>query len=258
MKPRIKMAAAVLASSFAAASVVYLAADIRDARIYAQALPTHHLPQSKDGNVVVQLCDGSTTAEVPGLKPGQRMTHAQAQEFSRKLMAMWQAKHPGQKWVMAQAASATPPQPPASTDSGKAKGQGKTAGTNSNSAAKLKSQQGDTYASFHKRDFVIWKAETDAFVEKGDKIFHSAQLLGSTIGVSCDMCHPNAANTHPETYPKYQVQLQRVALLRDMINWCLENPVRAATLAPNDPKMRALEAYILAQRKGVPLAYGKH
>jgi len=30
------------------------------------------------------------------------------------------------------------------------------------------------------------------------------------------MCHPDAANTHPETYPKYQVQLQRVALLRDM------------------------------------------
>jgi len=28
-------------------------------------------------------------------------------------------------------------------------------------------------------------------------------------------------------------------------------------LAPDDPKMRALEAYIIAQRKGVPLDYGK-
>ena len=65
------------------------------------------------------------------------------------------------------------------------------------------------------------------------------------------MCHPDAANTHPETYPKYQVQLQRVALLRDMIDWCIENPVKGPTLAPNDPKLRALEAYILAQRKGV-------
>ena len=27
---------------------------------------------------------------------------------------------------------------------------------------------------------------------------------------------------------------------------------------PNDPRLRALEAYILAQRKGVPLDYGKH
>jgi thiosulfate dehydrogenase len=27
---------------------------------------------------------------------------------------------------------------------------------------------------------------------------------------------------------------------------------------PNDPRLRALEAYILAQRKGVALDYGKH
>ena len=95
-------------------------------------------------------------------------------------------------------------------------------------------------------------------MEQGKKVFHSAKLLSGTIGVSCDMCHPDAANTHPETYPKYQEQLQRVALLRDMINWCIENPVKGKTLDPNDPKLRALEAYILAQRKGVPLAYGKH
>jgi hypothetical protein len=38
----------------------------------------------------------------------------------------------------------------------------------------------------------------------GSSVFHDATELGSTIGVSCDMCHPHAANTHPETYPKYQ------------------------------------------------------
>ena len=97
----------------------------------------------------------------------------------------------------------------------------------------------------------------DAFVGQGNKIFHDANLLGGTIAVSCDMCHPNAANTHPETYPKYQVQLGRVALLRDMINWCIEHPVRGKVLAPDDPSMRALEAYILAQRKGKTLDYGK-
>ena len=72
------------------------------------------------------------------------------------------------------------------------------------------------------------------------------------------MCHPNAANTHPETYPKFQVQLQRVALLRDMINWCIENPVKGKPLADDDRRMRALEAFILAQRKGTKLEYGKH
>jgi thiosulfate dehydrogenase len=76
--------------------------------------------------------------------------------------------------------------------------------------------------------------------------------------VSCDMCHPHAANTHPETYPKFQSQLGRVALLRDMINWCIEHPLRGKALAADDPRMRAVEAYILAQRKGKTLEYGKH
>ncbi|AXQ31632.1 hypothetical protein D0B54_04640 [Solimonas sp. K1W22B-7] len=78
------------------------------------------------------------------------------------------------------------------------------------------------------------------------------------MAVSCDMCHPRAANTHPETYPKFQEQLGKVALLRDMINWCIEHPVRGRKLADDDPKMKAMEAYILAQRKGKVLEYGKH
>jgi thiosulfate dehydrogenase len=69
---------------------------------------------------------------------------------------------------------------------------------------------------------------------------------------------PDAANAHPETYPKFQVQLGRVVLLRDMINWCIENPVRGNLLADDDPRLKALEAYIIAQRKGVALEYGKH
>jgi len=42
-----------------------------------------------------------------------------------------------------------------------------------------------------------------------------------------------------------------------MINWCIEHPVRGTALAPDDPKMRALEAYILAQRRGKALDYGR-
>jgi thiosulfate dehydrogenase len=43
-----------------------------------------------------------------------------------------------------------------------------------------------------------------------------------------------------------------------MINWCIENPVRGKPLADDDPRMKALEAYILAQRKGTALDYGRH
>ncbi|MCJ7808813.1 MAG: hypothetical protein MUP26_00995, partial [Desulfobulbaceae bacterium] len=76
--------------------------------------------------------------------------------------------------------------------------------------------------------------------------------------VSCDMCHPNASNTHPETYPKFQKQLGKVVALRDMINWCIENPLEGKPLALDDSKMIALEAYITWERKGTPLDAGKH
>jgi len=35
-----------------------------------------------------------------------------------------------------------------------------------------------------------------------------------------------------------------------------KNSVKGKTLDANDPRLLALEAYILAQRKGAPLAYG--
>lgn len=117
--------------------------------------------------------------------------------------------------------------------------------------------QGATYGNVTEQTVATWDRETYKAAVEGSRIFHDGEALGSEIGVSCDMCHPDASNTHPETYPKYQVQLGRVALLRDMINWCIENPVNGEVLKADSPKMRSLEVYIYAQRKGEPLAYGK-
>jgi len=107
-----------------------------------------------------------------------------------------------------------------------------------------------------KREMQIWAAEYKKIVDEGNKLFHDPTL--GKNGISCDMCHPDASNTHPETYPKFQTQLKTVALLRDMVNWCIENPLEGPKLADDDPKMKALEAYILHQRKGVALEAGKH
>jgi len=110
----------------------------------------------------------------------------------------------------------------------------------------------DEYA---KADLKQWNAAFMDVAIEGEGLFHSA--LG-TNKVSCDMCHPNASNTHPETYPKFQKQLGKVVALRDMINWCIENPLEGKPLALDDPKMIALEAYITWERKGTPLDAGKH
>ncbi len=118
--------------------------------------------------------------------------------------------------------------------------------------------KGHKYGQYTELDILMWARETEKMVVDGSRIFHDANALGSTVAVSCDMCHPDGANTHPETYPKFQAQMGRTVLLRDMINWCIEHPVRGKRLDADDSKMRALEAYILAQRKGTPLNYGKH
>ncbi len=118
--------------------------------------------------------------------------------------------------------------------------------------------QGPTYGAVTAQDVALWKTETETLAAAGSRVFHSGDELGTTVGVSGDMCHPNAANTHPETYPKFQARLGRVVLLRDMINWCLQHPVRAEPMSADDPRRRAMEAYLHAQRRGKVLEYGKH
>jgi len=124
--------------------------------------------------------------------------------------------------------------------------------------AAVKAEQAKQASKWTDRDRLTWEREQKRIIAEGDKLFHDWKALGGTIGISCDMCHPNGSNTHAETYPKFQTQLKKVAALRDMINWCIENPMKGKPLALDDPRILALEAYMSAQRKGVPLDPGKH
>ena len=109
---------------------------------------------------------------------------------------------------------------------------------------------------FTKQDQERWEKEYMSVVQKGRELWTSPQL--GTNGVACAQCHPNAANTHPETYPKFQKQLGRVIALREKINWCIQQPLEGKPLALDDPQMVAMEAYVMYERRGVALAPGKH
>jgi hypothetical protein len=166
---------------------------------------------------------------------------AEGQAIANELMEQWKRANSNRDWV-AEEKERHKIKPPADNSSLLRGGQ----------------SEGDVYGKYTKQDILMWERELEKFVVEGSMIFHDADLLGSTIAVSCDMCHPDASNTHPETYPKFQVQMGRVVLLRDMINWCIEQAIRGETFGADDSRMRALEAYILAQRKGIELNYGKH
>jgi len=109
---------------------------------------------------------------------------------------------------------------------------------------------------FTEQDLQRWQDEYMSVVQKGRELWVSGELGGN--GVACAQCHPNAADTHPETYPKFQQQLGRVIALRDMINWCLMNPLEGAALELDSAEMVAIAAYVHHERRGVALAPGKH
>lgn len=109
---------------------------------------------------------------------------------------------------------------------------------------------------FTPEDLNRWQAAYMNVVKDGRALWTSPAL--GTNGVACAQCHPNAANTHPETYPKFQKQLGKVSPMWEMVNWCIRNPLEGKVLAADDYKLIALQAYITHERRGVKLEPGKH
>lgn len=113
--------------------------------------------------------------------------------------------------------------------------------------------QADT---FDEEDLERWEGEYQAVVKEGRALFTSGELGNNAV--ACAQCHPNATNVHPETYPKFQQQLGKVAQLWEMVNWCIRNPLEGENLPADSADMTALLTYMHHERRGVELAPGKH
>jgi thiosulfate dehydrogenase len=109
---------------------------------------------------------------------------------------------------------------------------------------------------FSEEDVARWMAQFELVAAEGRRLWTSPEI--GTNGVACAQCHPNGANTHPETYPKFQKQIGRVVQLWEMFNWCLRNPLEGEEMAADDPRMIAMQAYVYKERRGVKLDPGKH
>jgi thiosulfate dehydrogenase len=204
-------------------------------------------PVDKKETMEVQSCDGSSVVALPAVIPGVAPGRSQSVAKANLLLAAWMKQNPERAaaWMSESGAAM-----PAHASLGTALEQTQKAAADS----AIEKQPVKTTA----RDKLIWEREQKNLIAEGYRLFHSSIALGGTIGISCDMCHPDSSNTHPETYPKFQTQLKKVALLRDMINWCIENPGKGKPLPEDDARLRAVEAYIYSQRKGVALEPGKH
>jgi len=196
-------------------------------------------------DVTVNLCDGESVMSVPGLKPGEVLTPERAKETVARMLQSWRRTQGEARWA------AWVLNVPLETAA-------RSGGAEAQAPAAPAAQAPPQPTKFTARDLQLWQREEKKLIDEGYKNYHNAKALGGTIGISCDMCHPDGSNTHPESYPKFQSQTKKVALLRDMINWCIENPLKGKPLPENDPVLRSVEAYILSTRKGTALDPGKH
>ena len=112
------------------------------------------------------------------------------------------------------------------------------------------------------------KAFEELFMEQvkiGDLLFHGDEdtqkkmkVNLSKSGMACAMCHPFVADVHPYEFPKFQEQMNQVATLRDIINWCIEKPNDGNKLDLDSDAMKALEAYMMWSTRGSKVDPGRH
>ena len=105
-----------------------------------------------------------------------------------------------------------------------------------------------------KKSLELMNKELIRYVKMGDELFHSDKL--GTNGLACANCHPDAANTNPHTFPKFQENVGEFATLRDMINWCIKVPLEGKPLPHDSEEMKAIEAYIYYMYRGKTLVPG--
>lgn len=93
-------------------------------------------------------------------------------------------------------------------------------------------------------------------VNKGRDLWHGSNPSMSSNGLACGNCHPDAAASNPQTFPKWVPQLNAVAPMREMINWCIVHPQNGKALDVSGPDMVALEAYAVYLYRGEKLQPG--
>ena len=92
--------------------------------------------------------------------------------------------------------------------------------------------------------------------KRGYDMWYGARADMANNGLACANCHPDAAATNPQTFPKYMPQTDRVMAYREMVNWCIQNPQGGKEMDSNSADMVALESYSYYLHRGVTIQTG--
>jgi thiosulfate dehydrogenase len=93
-------------------------------------------------------------------------------------------------------------------------------------------------------------------VNHGRDLWHGSNPDMSTNGLACGNCHPDAAASNPQSFPKWVSEIGDVAPMRQMINWCIVHPQNGKELDVSGKDMVALEAYAFYLYRGQKIEPG--
>ena len=109
---------------------------------------------------------------------------------------------------------------------------------------------------FTKAELADQEQELLVVVDHGRDLWHGSKPSMTTNGLACGNCHPDAAASNPQTFPKFQADLGRVIPIRDMINWCIMVPQGGQPLDVKGEDMVAMEAYATYMYRGEKIQPG--
>jgi len=109
---------------------------------------------------------------------------------------------------------------------------------------------------FTKAELAAQEKALLAVVDHGRDLWHGTKPSMTTNGLACGNCHPDAAASNPQSFPKYQSNLGKVIPIRDMINWCIMVPQQGQILDVNGDDMIAMEAYATYMYRGIAIDPG--
>ncbi len=89
--------------------------------------------------------------------------------------------------------------------------------------------------------------DMDVVIDEGNQLWKDTSL--SPAGMSCSVCHPKGMRLFSSPYPKYIEMAGDIVTLDQMINFCMENPMKSSALPWNGREMTALAAYVMANSK---------
>lgn len=98
------------------------------------------------------------------------------------------------------------------------------------------------------------QVETAKMIKRGEALWMDRTL--GTNGQNCNICHADGAATHPETYPKYKQQYDRVVTAQEFINWCIIGALRGPKQELGGEVLTALEAYQAFKNRGQVMEIG--